>query len=72
MADQDKKQQSPKPVPLDGGAAAGKTTAKGPHGGGTSYNQMAIGKGFMTHSPITGHTQKSNVKPVKGQEGGSK
>jgi len=41
--------------------SAKQTTAKGPHGGGTPYNQAAIGKGFMIQKPIAGHMQKNNV-----------
>jgi len=37
------------------------TTTKGPHGGGTPYNQAAMGKGFMIQKPIAGHTQQGNV-----------
>jgi len=38
------------------------TTVKGPHGGGNTYNQMAVGRDFTVHDPISGHTQKQNVK----------
>lgn len=38
-----------------------KTTKKGPHGGGTKYNQMQVSKGFMTHDGKPGHSQKKNI-----------
>lgn len=38
------------------------TSSKGPFGGGTKYNQMKQPSGFELVKPITGHTQKSNIK----------
>ena len=60
MANYDKKQTSPTPE-----NSTGKTTKKGPHGGGNKYNQQKLGSGFAVHDPIAGHTQKSNMKPLK-------
>lgn len=52
-------------TPKDGKKAMGKVeskkTEKGPHGGGHKYNQAVIGKGFLQHKPITGHTQEKNI-----------
>ena len=57
MAEYDAPQQPQKPT-----GATSRKTEKGPHGGGTQYNQAKVAKGFMVHSPITGHTQKKNIK----------
>lgn len=50
--------------PAKPGNTKSATTNKGPHGGGNKYDQMKIGKGFISHNPIAGHKQKSNVKPA--------
>ena len=39
-----------------------KTSEKGPHGGGNTFHQLAVGKDFAVHNPFPGHTQKQNVK----------
>jgi hypothetical protein len=39
-----------------------KTSASGPHGGGTPYHQAKVSNSFGVQTPITGHTQQGNVK----------
>lgn len=34
---------------------------KGPHGGGTPYQQMKVAKGFITVERRPGHNQKKNL-----------
>ncbi len=46
-----------------------KTTNKGDHltqGEGTSYNQMAVPDGFVTHDARPGHKQEKNIDESKG------
>lgn len=43
------------------GDADKKKSDKGPHGGGNSYNQAKIAKGFLKHDSIPGHSQKKNT-----------
>ena len=50
-----------KPVVPEG--TTKQTSDKGPHGGGTTYHQLAVGKDFAVQTPIAGHTQKKNVTP---------
>lgn len=58
------------------GKTTGKTTAKGPHGGGNKFNQMAVAGGFTVHSnaPRTSTpVMKKNVTPTgKGGRGDGK
>jgi hypothetical protein len=37
----------------------------GPHGGGNAYHQLSVGRDFMVHDAIAGHTQKKNVEIIK-------
>lgn len=39
----------PKKVAKEVHGGTAKKTEKGPHGGGNSYNQMKVGKGFVVH-----------------------
>ncbi|MCK9557555.1 MAG: hypothetical protein M0R50_05890 [Candidatus Cloacimonetes bacterium] len=52
-----------KPITPDG--TKSKKTFAGPHGGGTAYNQLAVGNNFAVHDSIPGHTQKKNVEVIK-------
>jgi len=40
-------------------------TFAGPHGGGTTYNQLSVGNNFVVHDAIPGHKQQQNIEIKK-------